>query len=53
MFGVAEYWVVDANTRRVEIYRGFEPAEIATEAFTWQPVEGGPELHIQVADLLR
>lgn len=52
-FGVAEYWVVDANTRRVEIYRGFEPAEIATDAFTWQPVDGGPELRIQAADLLR
>lgn len=52
-YGVAEYWVVDANTRRVEIYRGFEPAEIATEVFTWQPVDDGPELRIQVADLLR
>jgi Uma2 family endonuclease len=52
-YGVAEYWVVDANTRRVEIYRGFDAAEIATESFTWKPVEGGPELRIQVADLLR
>lgn len=52
-FGVAEYWVVDANTRRVEIYRGSETAEIATDAFTWQPVDGGPELRISVADLLR
>ena len=52
-YGVAEYWVVDANTRRVELYRGFEPAEIATEAFTWQPVDDGPELRIHVADLLR
>ena len=55
-FGVAEYWVVDARTRRVEIYRATDDAsrqmEVATDSFEWQPVQGGPALTVNVRELL-
>jgi len=51
-FGVPEYWVADAITRRVEIYRGDERPEIATDSFVWQPIPNGPALTLRVADLL-
>ena len=54
-FGVAEYWVVDARLRRVEAYRTTGDAsrqtEIVVDSFTWQPVHGGPELIVNVAEL--
>ena len=55
-FGVAEYWVVDATSRSIEIYRatddGSRQTEIATESFVWQPVPGGPALSVNVGELL-
>ena len=43
-FGVPEYWIVDADARKIEIYRLKEnsnrPAEIATGSFTRSPSGG-------------
>ncbi|MFL5382266.1 MAG: Uma2 family endonuclease, partial [Longimicrobiaceae bacterium] len=56
LFGVAEYWVIDPKAKRVEIHRNTDDpgrqTEIATGEFTWQPVPGGPELKLNVVDLL-
>jgi Uma2 family endonuclease len=56
-FGVPEYWIIDAATRRVEIYRLVDdpdgPASIATESFDWQPVPGGPVLTLRLSDFMR
>ena len=56
-FGVAEYWILDPRTKRVEIHRSTDdPArqtEIASGTFDWQPVPGGPTLTVDVAELLR
>jgi Uma2 family endonuclease len=55
-FGVAEYWVVDAASRRIEIYRAAEDhsrqMEVVTDSFMWQPVPGGPSLTLKVSDLI-
>jgi Uma2 family endonuclease len=51
-FGVPEYWVIDAITRRVEIYRGGQSPVIATETFSWQPIPDEPALTLRVADLV-
>jgi Uma2 family endonuclease len=54
-FGVPEYWVVDIDRRRVEVYRLQEDADypaIVTGRLAWQPVEGGPVLELNVAKLL-
>jgi Uma2 family endonuclease len=54
-FGVAQYWIVDPGKRRIEVYRPTTDAtanvEIASEALSWTPVEGGPTLTLDVAEL--
>jgi Uma2 family endonuclease len=51
-FGVPEYWVLDSEARRLEVYHpGSRPAEIVEAAYTWQPVAGGPALLLQVKEL--
>ncbi len=56
LFGVAEYWVIDWNRKRIEIHRKTEDkarqTEIATATLTWEPVPGGPVLEIDVPELL-
>jgi Uma2 family endonuclease len=56
-FGVPEYWIVDADAGKIEIYRFKEnsrrPIEVATGSFTWQPISGGPTLTLEVPYLLR
>jgi Uma2 family endonuclease len=54
-FGVAEYWIVDLDALRVEVYRLQEdgdPLRIVADRLAWQPVEGGPVLELSVAELL-
>ena len=54
-FGVPEYWIIDAERRRVEVYRLQEDPDqptIVTDRLRWQPVEGGPVLELNVAELL-
>lgn len=54
-FGVPEYWIVDTESRRMEVHRLAHAAEdpiIVADRLTWQPVEGGPVLELNVAELL-
>lgn len=52
-FGVPEYWIVDTDRLRVDVYRDGADLPVAfTEVLRWQPVEGGPVLELDVAELL-
>jgi Uma2 family endonuclease len=55
--GVPLYWVVDADLGHIEIYRldaGADvPPEIVRDTLVWQPIDGGPEVRVDVAALLR
>ena len=52
-FGVPEYWVVDVEAQRVEVYRLNEPPRFETEVLTWRPVEDGPTLEIDLRRALK
>ena len=46
---VSEYWLVDADARRIERWRPDDrEAEIITGMITWQPSAGGPALTIDL-----
>ncbi|HEX2076311.1 MAG TPA: Uma2 family endonuclease [Longimicrobium sp.] len=54
-FGVPEYWIIDPDRRRVEVYRLQEDANrptYVTDRLRWQPVEGGPVLELNIRELL-
>lgn len=54
-YGVPEYWIIDPETRRIEVYRLQEDPDhpaIVVDRLTWRPVEGGPTLELNVGDLL-
>jgi Uma2 family endonuclease len=53
-YGVSEYWIVDLDHRRVEVYRLREDAGRATvveDRLLWQPMANGPVLELNLADL--
>lgn len=54
-YGVPEYWIIDPDRRRVEVYRLQEDANgrtLVSDWLRWQPVQGGPVLELDVARLL-
>lgn len=56
LFGVPQYWVIDANQRQIEVYQTMgdsREAEIVTGTLRWQSEAGGAVLEISVRDLLR
>lgn len=54
-FGVPEYWVVDTQFNRVEVYHPGEdvsdPDVFSSGHLVWRPVDGGPELQIDIDEL--
>jgi Uma2 family endonuclease len=54
-YGVPEYWIIDPDRRRVEVYRlqdDPERPQVVTDLLRWQPAEGGPVLALHVSELL-
>lgn len=54
-YGVPEYWIIDPERRRVEVYRLQEDADRPTyvaDRLRWQPLQAGPVLELNVAKLL-
>jgi Uma2 family endonuclease len=57
LFGVPEYWIIDAESRTVDIWKLAEGADepvtlSATEGLRWQPMPGGPVLDLPLEELL-
>ncbi|HEX5871836.1 MAG TPA: Uma2 family endonuclease [Longimicrobium sp.] len=56
LYGVPEYWAIDAESRIVEIYRHdgrvFSPAEVIRSRWFWQPMPNGPVLELNLPELL-
>lgn len=54
LYGVPEYWVIDPDRRRVEVYRLREDpnqATVVTDRLSWQPMENGPVFDLDLAEL--
>jgi Uma2 family endonuclease len=55
LYGVPEYWLIDPDRGRVEVYRLQEDPDrstVVTDWLRWEPVEGGPVLVLNVSQLL-
>jgi Uma2 family endonuclease len=55
MFGVSEYWIVDADAKYFEIYRlNDDPLspQIERGVLLWQPILDGPVLELHVHEIL-
>ncbi len=56
LFGVAHYWAVDVEERRIEVYRMLEDPErprVVTDYFAWRLHPQAPELTISVSEVLK
>ena len=54
LYGVPEYWVIDLDRRRVEVYRLRKDPNrvtVVTDRLLWQPMENGPVLDLDLAEL--
>ena len=52
--GVREYWIVDAEENRVEIWRpGALAAEVCAETITWQPVASVEPLTVDLTEVFK
>ncbi|MCC7055439.1 MAG: Uma2 family endonuclease [Gemmatimonadaceae bacterium] len=50
--GVAEYWVVDAKRRSVDVWQaGAETPDVRVDTLTWQPVVGHAPLVINLGEI--
>lgn len=56
-YGVPEYWIIDIDAGRVEVFRliggDLRPMRIETDWLRYRPLPEGPELVIDVPHLLR
>lgn len=53
-YGVPEYWIIDPDRRFIDVYKLHEHADRparAVDRLRWQPVEGGPALELDIAEL--
>ncbi len=55
-YGVPEYWVIDAESRVVEIHRhdgrGYPPPQMIRDRWLWPPMPNGPALELSLPTLL-
>ena len=55
-FGIPEYWVVDRESRAVEVYRfasGATEPEVVTDVLRWQPDPSAPAMELPVQEVFR
>jgi Uma2 family endonuclease len=49
--GVAEYWIIDGNTKTVRVVRGDAPDQVSADELVWQPAGASEPLTIRIPEL--